>query len=135
MSEAARHVEVQMGPIARLLADTSVFEVVINRAGEVFVESRAGWRAVAVPELTFERLDNLARAIATLSAQKIDERHPIFIGDAAGWRACAGCPAASRGCGVDFDDDPQAERSDVVVARTGCERVVRWHAVGGGGAW
>ncbi|KOF14247.1 type IV secretion protein VirB11 [Ensifer adhaerens] len=65
-------------PIAGLLQNPTLYEVVINRPGEVLAEGTAGWSRFDVAELTFDRLMRLARAVASHSHQAIDEARPIL---------------------------------------------------------
>ncbi|WP_455918591.1 P-type DNA transfer ATPase VirB11 [Ensifer canadensis] len=65
-------------PIAGLLQNPTLYEVVINRPGEVLTEGSAGWSRFDVAELTFDRLMRLARAVASHSHQAIDEARPIL---------------------------------------------------------
>lgn len=65
-------------PIAGLLQNPTLYEVVINRPGEVLTEGSAGWSRLDVAELTFDRLMRLARAVASHSHQAIDEARPIL---------------------------------------------------------
>ncbi|KQU93144.1 MULTISPECIES: P-type DNA transfer ATPase VirB11 [Ensifer] len=65
-------------PIAGLLQNPTLYEVVINRPGEVLAEGSAGWSRFDVAELTFDRLMRLARAVASHSHQAIDEARPIL---------------------------------------------------------
>jgi len=65
-------------PLSRFLKDKSLYEIVVNRPGEVLTEGAEGWRHHALPELSFEKLMRLARAIASYSNQAIDEARPIL---------------------------------------------------------
>lgn len=67
-----------LGPIDRFLDDRSLFEIVINKPGEVLTEGMDGWQTHDVPELTFDRLVRLARGVASFSNQAVDERNPIL---------------------------------------------------------
>lgn len=67
-----------LSPFAPFLDDKSLYEVIVNRPGQVLTEGPGGWRAHDLPELTFEKLIRLARAVASLSHQSIDERRPIL---------------------------------------------------------
>ncbi|NTE68285.1 P-type DNA transfer ATPase VirB11 [Agrobacterium tumefaciens] len=60
------------------LQDASLYEVIVNRPGQVLTEGPGGWRTYDTPELTFEKLMRLARAVASFSHQSIDETHPIL---------------------------------------------------------
>ncbi len=77
-SRDAHVVRQLLSPIAHLLADASLYEVVINRPGEVLTESRDGWVRHDIPDLTFDRLLRLARTVASYSHQSIDETKPIL---------------------------------------------------------
>ncbi|MGN6448457.1 MAG: P-type DNA transfer ATPase VirB11 [Brucella intermedia] len=65
-------------PLTPFLRDKSLYEVVINRPGEVLTEGSKGWRSHELPELSFEKLMRLARAIASFSNQGIDETRPLL---------------------------------------------------------
>ena len=67
-----------LSPLAMFLEDKSLYEVIINRPGQVLTEGPGGWRTYDAPELTFEKLMRLARAVASFSHQSIDERRPIL---------------------------------------------------------
>lgn len=67
-----------LSPLAMFLEDKLLYEVVINRPGQVLTEGPGGWRTYDAPELTFEKLMRLARAVASFSHQSIDERQPIL---------------------------------------------------------
>jgi type IV secretion system protein VirB11 len=67
-----------LAPFSRFLKDRSLYEVIVNRPGQVLTEGAEGWRTHHTPELTFEKLMRLARAVASFSNQSIDERRPIL---------------------------------------------------------
>ncbi|MGK9203146.1 P-type DNA transfer ATPase VirB11 [Sinorhizobium meliloti] len=67
-----------LAPFSRFLKDRSLYEVIVNRPGQVLTEGAEGWRTHDTPELTFEKLMRLARAVASFSNQSIDERRPIL---------------------------------------------------------
>lgn len=67
-----------LAPLARFLADQTLYEVIVNRPGQVLTEGAGGWRTHDLPELTFEKLMRLARAVASSSSQSIDETRPIL---------------------------------------------------------
>ncbi|RCS22852.1 P-type DNA transfer ATPase VirB11 [Phyllobacterium salinisoli] len=67
-----------LAPLASFLEDDSLYEVVVNRPGQVLTEGPGGWRTLDAPELTFEKLMRLARAVASFSHQSIDETRPIL---------------------------------------------------------
>lgn len=65
-------------PLDPFLRDKSLYEVVINRPGEVLTEGSTGWLRHELPDLSFDRLMRLARAIASFSYQGIDETRPLL---------------------------------------------------------
>lgn len=67
-----------LSPFAPFLDDTSLYEVIVNRPGQVLTEGSGGWRTHDLPELSFEKLMHLARAVASFSHQSIDETRPIL---------------------------------------------------------
>jgi len=80
MSEGAdaRVVRELLSPFALFLRDTTLYEVIVNRPGQVLTEGAGGWRTHDLPELTFDKLMRLARAVASFSNQSIDETRPIL---------------------------------------------------------
>ncbi|ASY72005.1 type IV secretion protein VirB11 [Sinorhizobium fredii USDA 205] len=67
-----------LSPFAPFLDDKSLYEVIVNRPGQVLTEGTGGWRTHDLPELSFEKLMRLARAVASFSSQSIDETRPIL---------------------------------------------------------
>lgn len=65
-------------PFSPYLQDPSLYEVIVNRPGQVLTEGSGGWRTYDKPELTFEKLMRLARAVASFSHQSIDETRPVL---------------------------------------------------------
>jgi type IV secretion system protein VirB11 len=76
--DAAAVLRGQLEPLGAILARSDVFEIAINRPGEVWVEMAAGWTQTLMAGLSFEALLRLARTVASYSAQSIDERTPIL---------------------------------------------------------
>lgn len=65
-------------PLREQLDASSVFEVCVNRPGEILVETLGGWQSVPTPELTLERCLSLATAVATYSDQQINQERPLL---------------------------------------------------------
>ncbi|AYM09112.1 P-type DNA transfer ATPase VirB11 [Agrobacterium tumefaciens] len=80
MAEAANFGVVRelLLPLSTYLRDAAIYEVIINGPGEVLTEGAGGWKSHKVPDLTYDRLIRLARAIASFSDQAIDETRPIL---------------------------------------------------------
>lgn len=65
-------------PFAEYLAIEGVTEVVVNRPGEVFVETGPRWTCYRAPLITLQGCWSLANAVATYSARHIDSYSPIL---------------------------------------------------------
>jgi type IV secretion system protein VirB11 len=69
-------IETYLKPLRALLSG-DITEVVINRPGEAWTESRDGWLCHPMPELTYDHLRMLAKLIATSTHQTISENAPV----------------------------------------------------------
>ncbi|MGI0524696.1 P-type DNA transfer ATPase VirB11 [Rhizobium giardinii] len=80
MREAADSAVVRelLAPFSPCLRDKSLYEVIVNRPGQIVTEGTAGWQTHDLPELSFDKLMRLARAVASYSNQSIDETRPIL---------------------------------------------------------
>lgn len=67
-----------LSPFMPYLDDPSLYEVIVNRPGQVLTEGSGGWRTHDLPELSFEKLMRIARVVASFSHQSIDETRPIL---------------------------------------------------------
>lgn len=67
-----------LAPFSPYLRDESLFEIIVNRPGQILTEGTAGWQNHDLPELTFGKLMRLARAVASCSNQSISETWPIL---------------------------------------------------------
>jgi type IV secretion system protein VirB11 len=65
--------------VREFMASPDVTEICINRPGELYLESRGGWRRVEVPTLTFERARQFCTAIVNESntGQRITDADPV----------------------------------------------------------
>jgi type IV secretion system protein VirB11 len=61
-----------------LLADPDVTELCINRPREIFIETRAGWRREDLPFADFNWCRRLAKLIANVTRQRVDESLPLL---------------------------------------------------------
>jgi type IV secretion system protein VirB11 len=61
-----------------LLDDSQVTELCINRPGEAFIETRAGWRREPLPFADFDWCRRLAKLVANSTNQRIDESSPLL---------------------------------------------------------
>lgn len=77
-AEERAHVMAQLGPLRQYLDRSGVFEVCVNRPGEAWVETQAGWVRERAPEITADRMMYLARAVASVSAQAISAARPLL---------------------------------------------------------
>ena len=61
-----------------LLADPTVNEICINRPGEAFVETNAGWRCETLRFADFDWCHRLAKLVANSTRQRIDASSPLL---------------------------------------------------------
>lgn len=61
------------------MSSSDITEICINRPGELYLESRDGWRRVEVPTLTFERARQFCTAVVNESntGQRITDADPM----------------------------------------------------------
>ncbi|MGH8228396.1 MAG: P-type DNA transfer ATPase VirB11 [Steroidobacteraceae bacterium] len=65
-------------PLRPLLDDGEVTELCINRPGEAFVETRAGWERVSLEFADFDWCLRFSKLVANFSCQRIDEQSPLL---------------------------------------------------------
>jgi type IV secretion system protein VirB11 len=65
--------------VREFMTSPEVTEICINRPGELYLESRGGWRRVDVPTLTFERARQFCTAVVNESntGQRITDIDPV----------------------------------------------------------
>ena len=76
--EATASVDFHVQPLAGFLGRDEVLEVVVNRPGEVFVETAAGWERHGCAALSLAHCEALAQAVATYGSQQIDAERPLL---------------------------------------------------------
>ncbi len=77
-----------LAPLAPLLADASLTEVVVNRPGEAFTEGPWGWARHGCPALDEAHLAALSLAAAAHTRQDIGPDHPIVSTVLTGGERC-----------------------------------------------
>ncbi|WP_273791736.1 P-type DNA transfer ATPase VirB11 [Bartonella sp. CM31XJBT] len=60
------------------LNNENLFEIVINRPGEVIVEGPDGWQTHILKELTYGELEGIAKVVAAYTTQKISVETPVL---------------------------------------------------------
>lgn len=65
--------------ITAFLQSPDVTEICVNRPGELYLETRTGWRRVEAPQLTFERARQFCTAVVNESntGQRITDADPV----------------------------------------------------------
>lgn len=63
-------VEVTSDVLAPYLNNPDVTEIMVNKPGEVFIKGKSGVQVFEVPELTFEKLEHMTRAISVYNKTK-----------------------------------------------------------------
>jgi type IV secretion system protein VirB11 len=88
-----------LAPLAPLLDRNDVTDIYVNRPGEAWAESLSGKiETHAIPALTEQLLERLARQIASLSHQGINREHPLLSATMPdGARVQIVAPPATRG--------------------------------------
>lgn len=61
-----------------------VTEVVVNRAGQVYIEHGAEWTAHDAPELTVQKLNSLVTSIGSYTNQVVTAKNPLLSADLPG---------------------------------------------------
>jgi type IV secretion system protein VirB11 len=92
--------DLTMRPLRPLLAAPDVTELCINQPGEAFVESRSGWRREQIAWADFDWCRRLAKLIANVTRQRVDESTPLLSASLpSGERVQVVLPpATTRGC-------------------------------------
>ncbi|WP_375701859.1 P-type DNA transfer ATPase VirB11 [Bartonella sp. AA89HNZF] len=60
------------------LNNDNLFEIVVNRPGEVIVEGPNGWQTHILKELTYSELEGIAKVVAAYTTQKISVENPVL---------------------------------------------------------
>lgn len=92
--------ELTLRPLRPWLSHPDVTELCINRPGEAFLETHAGWRCERLAFADFEWCRRVAKLAANVSRQRIDEESPLLsVSLPTGERAqIVMPPATSAGC-------------------------------------
>ena len=77
MRAGERTLRALLAPIAGYLSREDATELVINRPGEVGIETRAGWEWFDVPEMTYRALDAIVTLSASMSQQDVGPAKPL----------------------------------------------------------
>ncbi|MBZ2207142.1 P-type DNA transfer ATPase VirB11 [Massilia soli] len=79
-----------LAPLQTFLALPGTTEVCINKPGQVVVQREGihGWLFHDAPQLDFTYCERLAQLIATYSAQRLDEKHPMLSATLPGGQRC-----------------------------------------------
>ncbi len=99
MSAGGVYLESYLAPLAPWLEREDVADVLVNRPGEVWVETIDGvMSAAAAPDLTEQTLIRLARQIAAASHQAVNSEQPLLSARLpSGARVQIAAPPATRG--------------------------------------
>jgi type IV secretion system protein VirB11 len=67
-----------LAPLSAYLSDESLTEIVINRPGEIWTESRHGWCVHALPENTFQWSQHIGVLVAGFNSKTMTQASPIL---------------------------------------------------------
>jgi len=70
--------ELTLRALRPLLADPGVTELCINQPREIFLETQAGWRRTELPVADFDWCRRLAKLIANVTHQRVNEASPLL---------------------------------------------------------
>lgn len=70
--------DLHLQPIADLLKNDSITEIVVNRPGEVLLERRHGWEAVQQPALSYAWCEGLTMLLRNRANQNLTENWPLL---------------------------------------------------------
>ncbi len=70
--------ELTLKALRPLLDNPEITELCINRPGEVFLETRSGWRREALAFADYDWCRRLAKLVANSTRQRIDEESPLL---------------------------------------------------------
>ena len=91
MRPGERPLRAFLHPIADVLADPTMREVVINTPGEIGIERDTGWTWRSVPEFTFERLDQIGILAGWMLSKDLDAETPICMTTLPDGQRCTIC--------------------------------------------
>jgi type IV secretion system protein VirB11 len=70
--------QLSLRPLRRFLDDGSITELCINRPGEIFIESRDGWRRETLVEATYDWCVRFAKLAGNFTRQRVDASAPLL---------------------------------------------------------
>jgi type IV secretion system protein VirB11 len=70
--------ELTLRALRPLLVNPEVTELCINRPREIFIETRSGWRREELPFADLEWCRRLAKLVANVTRQRVDESAPLL---------------------------------------------------------
>jgi type IV secretion system protein VirB11 len=70
--------ELTLRALRPILSQAEITELCINRPGEAFIETHAGWRREPLPFADYDWCRRLAKLVANSTRQRIDEESPIL---------------------------------------------------------
>ena len=96
---AGVYLDAYLAPLAPWLERDDVTDVMVNRPGEVWIETTGGLTAaITAPQITEQALARLARQIAAASHQGVNREHPLLSATLPdGSRVQIAAPPATRG--------------------------------------
>lgn len=71
MTDRSTSVNHFLEPLQPFLDTPEITEIVVNRPGQVYFETRAGWQSEAVPALTYDHLIKLGVAVAKFAGENV----------------------------------------------------------------
>lgn len=78
MNSDGVYLRTYLAPFARWLDEADITDILVNRPGEVWIDSSKGLQRIAAPDVTDVMLQRLAQQIAAHSSQGMNREHPLL---------------------------------------------------------
>lgn len=78
MTHEPTTLEIHLAPLQQFLDDSTITEIVVNRPGKVWTESREGWIVHETPAISFAWCMDAANLVANLASNAISEEMPLL---------------------------------------------------------
>ncbi|MDZ4762238.1 MAG: P-type DNA transfer ATPase VirB11 [Alphaproteobacteria bacterium] len=78
MTAEGVYLRTYLAPLSRWLDRPDVTDILVNRPGEVWIDSAAGSERIEAPDITAVMLQRLAQQIAAASSQGVSREHPLL---------------------------------------------------------
>lgn len=78
MTTTGVYLRTYLAPFTRWLDDPDITDILVNRPGEVWVDTSTGLQCIEAPDVTDVMLQRLAQQIAAHASQGMNRQHPLL---------------------------------------------------------